>query len=51
MVFHRHAKRIKLHGAGVVGGETMDRKETLDKIRNYKGVIEVKWFGKHRVAY
>jgi hypothetical protein len=35
-VFHRQAKRIKLHGAGVVGGETTDRKETLDKVRSYQ---------------
>jgi hypothetical protein len=34
-VFHRQAKRIKLDGAGVLGGETTDRKETLDKARSY----------------
>jgi hypothetical protein len=27
-VFHRQAKRIKLHGAGVVGGEMTDRKDS-----------------------
>jgi hypothetical protein len=32
----------KLHGAGVVGGETTDRKETLDKVRSYQNIIEVK---------
>jgi hypothetical protein len=34
-VFHRQAKWIKLHGVRVVGGETTDRKETLDKVRSY----------------
>jgi hypothetical protein len=29
----------------------MDRTETLDKIRSYQDIVEVKWFGKHRVAY
>jgi hypothetical protein len=33
--FHKQAKRIKLHGVGVVDGETTDRKETLDKVRSY----------------
>jgi hypothetical protein len=49
-VFHKQAKRVKLHG-GVVGGETMDKKETLDKVRSYQHIVEVKWSGKHRVAY
>jgi hypothetical protein len=34
-VFHRQAKRNKLHGPGVIGGEMMDQKETLDKVRSY----------------
>ena len=46
-VFHRQAKRIKLHGARIIGGETMDRTETLDKIRSYQDIVEVKWFRKH----
>jgi hypothetical protein len=50
-VFHRRAKRIKLHGAGVVGGETTDRNETLDKVRSYQHIVEVKWSEKYRVAY
>jgi hypothetical protein len=50
-VFHRQAKRVKLHGAGVIDGETMDRKETLDKVRSYQHIVEVKWSEKHRVAY
>jgi hypothetical protein len=50
-IFHRQAKRIKLHRAGVIGGETTDRKETLDKVRSYQHIVEVKWSGKHRVAY
>jgi hypothetical protein len=29
----------------------MDRKETLHKAEIYKDIIEVKWSGKHRVAY
>jgi hypothetical protein len=33
-VFHRQVKRIKLHGAGVVDGETTDKKETLDEVRS-----------------
>jgi hypothetical protein len=33
-VFHIQAKRIKLHGAGIVSGETTDKKETLDKVRS-----------------
>jgi hypothetical protein len=32
-VFHRQAKRIKLHRVGVVSGETTNRKKTLDKVR------------------
>jgi hypothetical protein len=51
MVFHRQAKRIKLYGAGVVSGETTNRKETLDKVRSYQNIVEVKWSEKHRVAY
>jgi hypothetical protein len=51
MVFRRQAKRIKLHRARDVGGEPMDRKETLDEVRSYRDIIEVKWIGKHRVAY
>jgi hypothetical protein len=50
-VFHRWAKRIKLYGAGVVGGETTDRNETLDKVRSYQHIVEVKWSEKYRVAY
>jgi hypothetical protein len=50
-VFHRQAKRITLHGAGVVYGETTGRKETLYKVRSYQDIVEVKWSGKHRVAY
>jgi hypothetical protein len=50
-VFHRHAKRVKLHGAGVVGGETTDRKKTLDKVRSYQDIVEVKWSRKQRVIY
>jgi hypothetical protein len=49
--FTTQAKWIKLHGARVVGGETMDRKKTLNKVRSYQHIIEVKWPGKHRVAY
>jgi hypothetical protein len=41
----------KLHGVGVVGGKTTDRKETPDKVRSYQDIVEVKWSGKHRVAY
>jgi hypothetical protein len=29
----------------------MNKKETLGKIRSYQHIIEVKWSGKHRVAY
>jgi O-acetylhomoserine/O-acetylserine sulfhydrylase-like pyridoxal-dependent enzyme len=50
-VFHSQAKWIKLHGAGVVGGEIMDRNETPDKVRSYQDIIEVKWSEKHRVVY
>jgi hypothetical protein len=50
-IFHRQAKWIKLHGAGVVGGETTDQKETLDKVRSYQDIVEVKWSRKHRVTY
>jgi hypothetical protein len=27
------------------------RKKTLDKVRSYQHIVEVKWFRKHRVAY
>jgi hypothetical protein len=46
-VFHKQAKWIKLHGARVVGGEMMDRKETLEKVRSYQDIVEIKWSGKH----
>jgi hypothetical protein len=29
----------------------MDRKETLDKVRSYQHIIEVKWSEKYRVTY
>jgi hypothetical protein len=32
--FHRQAKRIKLHGARVIGGEPADKNETLNKVRS-----------------
>jgi hypothetical protein len=42
---------VKLYGAGVVGGKTTDRKKTLEKVRSYHDIVEVKWSGKHRDAY
>jgi hypothetical protein len=50
-LFYRQAKQIKLHGAKVVGGETTDKNETLDKVRSYQHIVEVKWSEKHQVTY
>jgi hypothetical protein len=41
---------VKLHGAGVISGEPIDRKKTLDKVRSNQDIIKVKWSRK-RVAY
>jgi hypothetical protein len=29
----------------------MDIKETLDKVRSYQYIVELKWSRKHRVTY
>jgi hypothetical protein len=32
-------------------GKVTNGKETLDEFRSNQNIIEVKWFGKHRVTY
>jgi hypothetical protein len=36
---------------GVVGGDPTNENKTLDEVRSNQDIIEVKWSGKHRVAY
>jgi hypothetical protein len=41
-ILHRQTKQVKFHKAPIVSGKTMNRKETLNHVRNKQNIVKVK---------